>query len=158
MYIKLKKFPKLKKAEKKLIKAIKKVRPNATFGADLITGFPGETKEQFQNTMDLIKAGNITHLHVFPYSERPGTAAVKLKPIVPVSIRKQRAKMLRDLGGELTQELYKQMVGEEVSVLVESDEKGWTENYLPVILKKKDKQGKIIKLMIKGYNENGLVG
>ena len=141
-----------------LIKSIKKVCPLATFGADLITGFPGETDEQFQNTLDLVKKGNITHLHVFPYSERPGTAATKLKPVVPVLIRKKRAKILRDLGMKLTQELYRKMQGKKTMVLVESDKKGWTENYLPVILNKKAKQGNIIKLTIKGYDENGLVG
>ncbi|MBR6231752.1 MAG: radical SAM protein, partial [Alphaproteobacteria bacterium] len=141
-----------------LLKSLKKVRPDATFGADLITGFPGETAEQFQNTLDLVQQGNITHLHVFPYSERPGTAAVKLKPIVPVETRKNRAKILRDLGQKLTQKLYSKMLGKKVSVLVESDKKGWTENYLPVILNKKTKQGKIIELTIKGYTENGLVG
>ncbi len=141
-----------------LIKSLKKVRPNATFGADLITGFPGETDEQFKNTLDLIKKGNITHLHVFPYSERPGTPAIKLKPVIPVATRKRRAKILRDLGQELTQKLYQKMQAQKVAVLVESDKKGWTENYLPVILDKKAKQGEIIKLTIKGYNENGLVG
>ena len=141
-----------------LIKALKKVRPNATFGADLITGFPGETDEQFENTLDLVKKGNITHLHVFPYSERPGTAAIKLKPIVPVITRKARAKILRDLGQSLTTKLYQKMQGKKVSVLVESDKKGWTENYVPVILNNKAKQGELITLTIKGYNENGLVG
>ena len=141
-----------------LVKSLKKVRPNATFGADLITGFPGETDEQFENTMDLVKKGNITHLHVFPYSERPGTAAIKLKPVIPVATRKARAKILRDLGQELTTKLYQKMQGKKVFVLVESDKKGWTENYLPVILTKKAKQGDIITCTIKGYNENGLVG
>ena len=141
-----------------LIKALKRIRPDATFGADLITGFPGETEEQFQNTLDLVRSGNITQLHVFPYSERPGTAAIKLKPVIPVMMRKKRAKILRDLGQELTQKLFTKMVGKKVSVLVESDEKGWTENYLPVILSKKEKQGTIIKVKIKGYNKNGLVG
>ena len=141
-----------------LIKALKKVRPNATFGADLITGFPGETEEQFQNTVDLVKKGNITHLHVFPYSERPGTAAIKLKPVIPVATRKKRAKILRDLGQELTRKLYQKTVGKKATLLVESDEKGWTENYLPVILAKKTKKGNLIEITIKGYNENGLVG
>ena len=65
---------------------------------------------------------------------------------------------MRDLGQNLTQKLYQKMVGKKVSVLVESDKKGWTENYLPVILTKKAEQGKIITLLIKGYDENGLVG
>ena len=141
-----------------LIKSLKKIRPDATFGADLITGFPGETEEQFHNTLDFVKQANITHLHVFPYSERPGTAAVKLKPVVPVEIRKKRAKILRDLGQKLTQKLYQKMPGKKISVLVESDKKGWTENYLPVILNKKVQQGSIIELTVKGYTEDGLVG
>ena len=65
---------------------------------------------------------------------------------------------MRDLGQELTQKLYAKMLGKEATLLVESDEKGWTENYLPVILSKKMKQGEIITLTIKGYNKNGLVG
>ena len=141
-----------------LIKSLKKIRPDATFGADLITGFPGETEEQFHNTLNFVKQANITHLHVFPYSERPGTAAVKLKPVVPVEIRKKRAKILRDLGQKLTQKLYQKMPGKKISVLVESDKKGWTENYLPVILNKKVQQGSIIELTVKGYTEDGLVG
>ncbi|MGN0919727.1 MAG: tRNA (N(6)-L-threonylcarbamoyladenosine(37)-C(2))-methylthiotransferase MtaB [Alphaproteobacteria bacterium] len=141
-----------------LIKALQKIRPTATFGADLIAGFPGETEAQFQNTVDLVRQGNITHLHVFPYSERPGTAAVRLKPVVPISTRKRRAKILRDLGQELTQKLYQKMLGQEVSVLIESDEKGWTENYLPVILSHKRAQGQIVRVKIKGYDANGLVG
>ena len=141
-----------------LIQALKKVRPDATFGADLITGFPGETEEQFQNTVGLVKKGHITHLHVFPYSERPGTAAIQLKPVVPVSVRKERAKILRNLGEELTKALYEKMIGKKATILVESDKKGWTENYLPVILSQKQNQGSIVEICIKGYNENGLVG
>ncbi len=141
-----------------LIKALKKIRPKATFGADLITGFPGETDEQFQNTLDLVKKGNITHLHVFPYSERPGTSAIKLKPVIPVATRKKRAQLLRSLGTELTQKLYQEMQGKKVSVLMESNKKGWTETYLPVILSEKAQQGEIKTLTIKGYTEDGLVG
>lgn len=77
-----------------LCNKIHKVRPEATFGSDFICGFPTETEEQFQNTVQLIKEAGITHLHVFPYSERSGTPAAAM-PQVPVTIRKERARRLR---------------------------------------------------------------
>lgn len=77
-----------------LCNKIRAVRPEATFGSDFICGFPTETEEQFQNTVKLVKEAGITHLHVFPYSERSGTPAAAM-PQVPVNIRKDRARRLR---------------------------------------------------------------
>lgn len=76
---------------------IRALRPEATFGSDFICGFPTETEEQFQNTIRLVKEAGITHLHVFPYSERSGTPAAAM-PQIPVNIRKDRAKRLRQEG------------------------------------------------------------
>ena len=81
----------------KLCNDIRHVRPDATFGADFICGFPTETEGQFQNTIRLVQEAGISKLHVFPYSERPGTPAA-LMPQVPVEIRKQRAQILRQYG------------------------------------------------------------
>jgi threonylcarbamoyladenosine tRNA methylthiotransferase MtaB len=78
-----------------LCKKIRKLRPDAIFGADFICGFPTETDEEFENTIKLVQEAGITQLHVFPYSERAGTPAA-LMPQVPVEIRKQRAKILRN--------------------------------------------------------------
>lgn len=80
-----------------LCQAIRKVRPEATFGADFICGFPTETDEQFMNTVKLVKEAGINKLHVFPYSEREGTPAAQM-PQLPVSLRKKRAKILREEG------------------------------------------------------------
>ena len=80
-----------------LCQKLRQVRPQATFGADFICGFPTETDEQFQNTVKLVQEAGINKLHVFPYSERPGTPAA-LMPQVPVEIRKQRALILRQQG------------------------------------------------------------
>ncbi len=77
---------------------IRNVRPDAVFGADFICGFPTETEEQFQNTVKLVREAGIGKLHVFPYSDRPGTPAA-LMPQVPVEIRRERARLLR-LEGE----------------------------------------------------------
>lgn len=79
---------------------IRKVRPEATFGADFICGFPTESDEAFQNTVKLVREAGINKLHVFPYSERPGTPAA-LMPQVPVETRKERARILREQGENL---------------------------------------------------------
>lgn len=76
---------------------IRKQRPEATFGADFICGFPTETEENFQNTCKLVDEAGISKLHVFPYSERPGTPAA-LMPQLPVETRRERARILREKG------------------------------------------------------------
>ena len=76
---------------------LRQVRADSTFGADFICGFPTETDEQFNNTVKLVHEAGINKLHVFPYSERPGTPAA-LMPQVPIEIRKERARILRQQG------------------------------------------------------------
>lgn len=80
-----------------LCRKIRAIRPEARFGADFICGFPTETDEAFQNTVKLVSEAGIDKLHVFPYSERPGTPAAKM-PQVPMAIRRERAKILREVG------------------------------------------------------------
>ena len=76
---------------------IRQVRPEATFGADFICGFPTENDENFQNTVKLVHEAGISKLHVFPYSERPGTPAAAMKQL-PVEVRRERARILREQG------------------------------------------------------------
>lgn len=83
----------------RLCHKLREVRPESTFGADFICGFPTETDENFANTLKLVEEAGIDKLHVFPYSERPGTPAAKM-PQIPVHIRKQRAETLRNLRKE----------------------------------------------------------
>ncbi len=83
----------------RLCEKLRSVRPDCVFGADFICGFPTETDENFANTLKLVEEAGISNLHVFPYSERPGTPAAKM-PQVPVAIRKKRAEMLRNLRKE----------------------------------------------------------
>lgn len=79
-----------------LCQKLRTARPESTFGADFICGFPTETEENFVNTLNLVKEADINNLHVFPYSERPGTPASKM-PQVPVNIRRKRAERLRNV-------------------------------------------------------------
>ncbi len=138
-------------------KKIREKRPDIVFGADFITGFPTETEVQFQNTLDLVAEADITHLHVFPYSEREGTPAAKM-PQLPKEIRKDRARRLREFGKLKMDALLEVQIGRTVSVLVEKQGEGLSNNYLKVFFDAPANVGDIIDIKIKGRNENGLVG
>lgn len=84
-----------------LCKKIRKIRPNATFGADFICGFPTETEEAFANTCKLVEEAGLSKLHVFPYSEREGTPAARM-PQLPMEERRRRAAVLRELSKEIS--------------------------------------------------------
>ncbi|MBQ4472385.1 MAG: tRNA (N(6)-L-threonylcarbamoyladenosine(37)-C(2))-methylthiotransferase MtaB [Alphaproteobacteria bacterium] len=141
-----------------LAQKLRAVRPDVVLGADFITGFPTETDAQFENTKKLVTEAKLTHLHVFPYSERPGTPAAKMEQ-VPVAERRARAVQLRALGDEMHEALLRKMVGREMTIVVEDDGKsGWTENYLHVILNKTHPKGSLVSVTIKGVKDDALVG
>ena len=138
-----------------LCERVRKVRPDVVFGADFITGFPTETDAMFANTVDLVKRANITHLHVFPYSERPGTPAAKM-PQVPVSVRKERAKILRETGEELLSVYMNGRLGQTATVLYEADNKGLCEHYLPVHIDGAFTAGQIVPVRLTGIKQAGI--
>lgn len=140
-----------------LVDKIRAVRPEAVFGADFITGFPTETETQFEQTLDLVRSANLTHLHVFPYSARTGTPAAKM-PMVDMAVRRERAKKLRDLGEERYAVLLETCIGKKLEVLVEKEGTGFSSNYLKVHLETPAKTGDIITVTILGRNEHGLFG
>ena len=82
-------------------KKVRNLRSDVVFGADFIAGFPTETDKMFEDTVNLIKKCNLTHLHVFPFSIRKSTPASKM-PQIPKNIIKKRAKILRELGKAIT--------------------------------------------------------
>jgi len=118
------------------IKLIKKLMPHACIGVDVIVGFPGETEEEFNKTIDYIKSLPVSYLHVFTYSERANTNAPKMNEIVPMEIRRKRSKQLRILSLKLKLKFYNDNIGFNGKVLFESKEDdfliGFTENYLKV--------------------------
>ena len=127
-------------------KKVRFLRPDVVFGADIIAGFPTETEEMFAQTLDLVQMCNLTYLHVFPYSKRPGTPAARM-PQVEGPIIKERAKRLRDLGQtQLTAFLNTQM-GTIQNVLTEKNNKGRAENFAPIALQENVKQCKVKKKM-----------
>lgn len=116
---------------------IKKLIPHCAIGVDVIVGFPGETEEDFQETFDFLHQLDIAYLHVFTYSERTGTAAIDLKPVVPIHVRHQRNKQLRNLSYQKMQFFTNQHIGETRKVLFENPDKngmveGYTDNYIKI--------------------------
>lgn len=106
--------------------------PNLALGADVITGFPGETNEDFVATREFLVRNSFSKLHVFPFSERPGTPAATMDGAIPRSIRLIRARNLTVLGRAQRTAFAKTFLGREVEVCVErGGTHGWTDSYLP---------------------------
>ena len=119
------------------VEKIKKLMPYCAIGVDVIVGFPGETDEDFKETFDFLHALDISYLHVFTYSERDNTLAVDMKEVVPMQIRNERNKSLRNLSYMKMQYFTEQHAGQTRKVLFEIFEKngmmeGYTDNYLRI--------------------------
>ncbi len=123
------------------IKEVKTRIPNIALACDVIVGFPQESEEEFEETIQFIKKCGFAFLHVFPYSIRPGTRAAKMEGQIAPQIKKERVHRLLALGKELEREYQKRFDGESLEVLIEEyDEKkkayrGLTSNYLEVYVK-----------------------
>jgi threonylcarbamoyladenosine tRNA methylthiotransferase MtaB len=116
---------------------IKRLIPHCCIGVDVIVGFPGETEAHFKETFDYLQALDIAYLHVFTYSERANTLANEMKPVVPISIRNERNKLLRNLSYQKMQYFTNQHVGNTRNVLFEIHNKngmmeGYTDNYIKI--------------------------
>lgn len=135
----------------KVCERIRRIRPDAAFGADLIAGFPTETDRMFENTLEIIDECHLTHLHVFPYSERDDTPAARM-PVVPKSIRRERAARLRELGAARLTAFMKTRVGTKASVLIEKNNSGRCEQFLPVKLDRQVEVGALISCQITDTN------
>ncbi len=120
-----------------LIYKIKNIIPDAGIGVDVIVGYPGETKEDFLQTYNFLNELPVSYLHVFTYSERPGTKAIELQETVDVHERRKRNNMLRILSEKKKYSFYSEMIGKNLEVLFESKDdkgqiKGFSSNYLRV--------------------------
>ena len=119
------------------VEHIKKLIPHACIGADVIVGFPGETDADFKESSEFISSLDISYLHVFTYSERENTLAIDLKPVVPISVRNERNKMLRNMSFVKMQHFTSQHNGQTRKVLFEGKNKngmieGYTDNYIKI--------------------------
>jgi threonylcarbamoyladenosine tRNA methylthiotransferase MtaB len=119
------------------IQYIKKLRPDACIGVDVIVGFPGETAARFKETVDFLKNLDVSYLHVFTYSERANTTAKKMSDAVPMSERKERSKILHLLSDRKKRHFYEKNKGSQRKVLFEDENHngyihGFTENYIKI--------------------------
>ncbi|MBL0036558.1 MAG: tRNA (N(6)-L-threonylcarbamoyladenosine(37)-C(2))-methylthiotransferase MtaB [Flavobacteriales bacterium] len=121
------------------VNAIKALMPHACIGVDVITGTPGETEEEFLRTHAFLRSIPVDYLHVFTYSERANTTAVRMDDSVPMEVRRERTKQLRILGSKLQRAFYEKHLGTIRPVLLEAEEAeghmlGFTDNYVRVTL------------------------
>jgi threonylcarbamoyladenosine tRNA methylthiotransferase MtaB len=139
------------------VEYMKSVIPNVTFTCDIIVGFPGETEEDFKDTMDIAEKIDFLHMHIFPFSPREGTPAATMKNQIPEDIKRERAHRLEALGKKLAEARYRRALGETRSVLFESREGeyffGHAEDMLEVKMKTDEHlQGQIFTVKLVDYD------
>ena len=135
---------------------IRRLRPDVVFGADIIAGFPTETEVMFAQSLDLVEACGLTHLHVFPFSPRPGTPAARM-PQVAGEIIAERARRLREKGSAALHSHLNREVGRMRRVLVENNAIGHTEDFTPVQLSPSAKPGTFLDVMIAAHDGRRLL-
>ena len=129
--------------------------PDAAFGADVMTGFPGETDAEFRATCELIERLPFTYLHVFTYSARPGTPAAAM-PQTPAAVRKERTRVLRELGARKNLEFRERMRGRTLSAVTLANGTALTTNYLSVELQRAREPGLLIEVTVGAATERGV--
>lgn len=145
------------------IHQIKKLMPDAFIGVDVMVGCRGETPECFEETYSFLESLDVTQLHVFPYSERPGTSALKIPYTVDEQTKKQRSKRLLDLSDQKTQAFYERHIGQEMEVLFEKAPRGramhgFTRNYVRVELSaaeaREEYDNQLVNVRLTGFNHD----
>ena len=150
-----------------LIENVARTVADVAVGIDVMVGFPGEGEEEFGHTRRLLEELPVAYLHVFPYSERPGTAALAIHPKVPEKIKKERAAILREVGARKREAFARRFLGKTLPVLVEQTRdkktglaKGFSHNYLPVLLDKSPASlvNTLVRVKIEKVQEGKLTG
>ncbi|NPD81555.1 tRNA (N(6)-L-threonylcarbamoyladenosine(37)-C(2))-methylthiotransferase MtaB [Prevotella sp. PINT] len=145
------------------IELVKSLMPDAFIGVDVMVGCRGETPECFEECYEFIKSLDVQQLHVFPYSERPGTAALKIPYVVGDKEKKERSHRLLELSDLKTEAFYKGFIGREMHVLMEKAPKGramhgFTDNYvrveIPADLARDEYDNEILKVRLGGFNSD----
>src|SRR5712671_2486190 len=129
---------------------VRRLRPDIAFGADIIAGFPTETEEMFKRSQDLVQECDLTFLHVFPYSPRPGTPAARM-PRIAGDVIKDRARRLRATGEAALRKRLASEIGATRQVLIESGKQGRTEHFLPVAISG-GTPGAVRELVVAGHD------
>lgn len=143
------------------VEKIKSIQPDACIGVDVIVGFPGETDDEFKKTYEFLRELDISYLHVFTYSERANTTAIKMGNSVPMEVRRERSKMLHILSEKKKRAFYETQLGKTTIALIEADEtegkmNGYTANYIKVNLPFDEKNiNQLLPLQLTGIAPDG---
>lgn len=141
----------------RVVERARNLRPDIGIGADVIAGFPTEDESLFEETRSFLAQQALPYLHVFPYSERPGTPAARMRA-VPVPERKARAAQLREVGAASAARYYESLIGQPLRVLMETPTTGHSEQFAPVRLAQGEAEvGEIITLQPTMAESAGLV-
>lgn len=145
------------------IERIKTNMPDACIGVDVIVGFPGETEDEFMKTVDFVRTLDVSYLHVFTYSERANTTALRIEDVIPMQVRQERNKILSNISHKKKRAFYETQIGSERPVLWEDSDSegmmhGFTDNYVKV-QKPFDEQSvnKTEVLVLGNIERNGLI-
>ncbi len=142
--------------EDRILRAAR-LMPDAAFGADVMTGFPGETDSEFQETLEFVSRMPFTYLHVFTYSERPGTPAAALPGRVPWEVRKERTRELRRLAAEKNLAFRRRFLGRTLSAVTLDNGKALSGNYVSIDLAHPRPANQIVELRIGAPSRDGLL-
>lgn len=147
---------------KSIVDKIRNVRPNISLTTDVIVGFPGESEENFNDTIKFIKQIEFSNIHVFPYSVREGTVAEKLPGHLKGDVKKERSSILTKLSQELEINYYNKFINQEVEVLIEEVKDnysvGHTSNYLKIKILEKLEKNQFYRIKITNITKNNIVG
>ncbi|NOD48705.1 MULTISPECIES: tRNA (N(6)-L-threonylcarbamoyladenosine(37)-C(2))-methylthiotransferase MtaB [unclassified Ruegeria] len=135
----------------------RRLRPDMTFGADIIAGFPTESEEHFENSLRLVKDCNLTWLHVFPYSKRDGTPAARIPQQINGTVIKDRAARLRAAGDAQVSKHLSEQIGKTHHILMENPHMGRTEQFTEVSFTTPQSEGQIVTAAITGQTADQLI-
>ena len=143
------------------VRRIKELLPEAFIGVDVMVGSRGETPEHFEACYEFLENLDITQLHVFPYSERPGTAALRIPYVVDDTEKRRRSKRLIELSDRKLEAFYARHIGQEAEVLFEKSARGkamhgFTRNYirveLPARIAREEYDNQLLRVALNGFN------
>jgi threonylcarbamoyladenosine tRNA methylthiotransferase MtaB len=135
----------------------RKLMPDAAIGADVMVGFPGETDELFEESRQFIEAMPFTYLHVFTYSERPGTPAAAAPGVVPIRVRKDRNRVLRELANDKNAAFRQSLLGREfTAVTLDPPGLALTGNYIKATLDLPYTPNRLVRLRPRSLNDQGV--
>jgi len=144
------------------ISTLRKLFPNCGITADLIIGFPGETDDEFRQTIELIKKARFSDMHIFPFSKRPGTRAADMPNQTTKAVRRERARTAKEVSETMTSDFLEAQIGKNLKVLIERKNDGYwighSGNYLEVAIKNEAAKNELVDAYILGHENGRLVG